>query len=160
MLAILWVLHSRIHHVPPGYRQEHIATVRTSNILDVITAGGVHGQCEGFYRDGRGRCVTVGRVQERIDHLLGIAGKGKPGRFARMLTYAQGLARAYVKGGIKQADRFAQLRRIGGTPVTGRAYSWMTNQDCYHPGGNYVRIPDRHGGGLGGNRFFTLRKLQ
>ena len=158
MLAILWVLHSRIHHIPSGYRQEHIATVRTSNVLDVMTAGGVHGQCDGFYRDGGGRCVAVRRVHERIAHLLRIANKGKPGRFARLLSYAQGLSRAYVKSGIREADRFARLRQLGPVPVTGRAYSWMTNQGCYHPGGSYVRVPDGHGGCLGGNRFFTLRK--
>ena len=158
MLAILWVLHSRIHHIPSGYRQEHIATVRTSNILDVITAGGVHGQCDGFYRDRAGRCVAVRRVHERIAHLLRIANKGKPGRFARLLSYAQGLSRTYVKSGMREADRFARLRQLGPVPVTGRAYSWMTNQGCYHPGGSYVRVPDRHGGCLGGNRFFTLRK--
>jgi hypothetical protein len=160
MLAILWVLHSRIHHIPTGYRQEHIATVRTSNILDVITAGGVHGQCEGFYRNSDGRCVAVRRVHERIAYLLRFANKGKPGRFARLLGYAQGLSRAYARGGVWEADRFARLRQIGRVSVTGRAYSWMTNQDCYHPGGTYIRIPDQYGGCLGGNRFFTLRKHQ
>jgi hypothetical protein len=45
-------------------------------------------------------------------------------------------------------------------PVTGRAYSWMTDRGCYNPGGNFVRIPDAEQGSLGGNRFFTLRKLQ
>jgi hypothetical protein len=89
-----------------------------------------------------------------------IAGRGKPGRFARLINHAQGLASAYVHDGIIGADRFAQLTRIGSVPVTGGAYSWMTDRDCYRPGGNFVRIPDNHQGSLGGNRFFTLRKLK
>ncbi len=40
--------------------------------------------------------------------------------------------------------------------VTGRAYAWMADQECYHPGGDFVRIPDRLRGRLGGNRFYTL----
>ena len=40
MLAILWVLESRLHHVPEGYRQEQLASVRCDDIIDVITAGG------------------------------------------------------------------------------------------------------------------------
>lgn len=159
MLSILWVLHNRVQNTPPGYRQEQIATVRTSDIIDVITAGGEKGQCDGFYREDSGRFVAVPRVHERVEHLLRLANKGKPGRFARLLNHAQGLASAYVTGGIEAADRFASLRRIGRTEVTGRAYSWMTDRDCYNPGGNFVRIPDEHGGGLGGNRFFTLRRL-
>ena len=160
MLAILWVLHGRIHHIPEGYRQEHIASVRTGDILDVITVGGERGQCDGFYRDKRGRCMAVPRVHERIDYLLGIANKGKPGRFALLINYAQGLARAYESGGITEADRFATLHRVGSVPVTGRAYSWMADADTYHSGGNFVRIPDQHGGRLGGNRFYTLRSTK
>lgn len=159
MLAILWVLHSRIAHVPPGYRQEHIATVRTSDIIDVITAGGEHGQVDGFHRDRAGRFVAVSRVHERVAYLLKIANDGRPGRFARLLDYAQGLARAYDTDGPDGADRYARLHSIGGVPVTGRAYSWMTDRNDDRPGGNYVRIPDADDGGLGGNRFFTLRKL-
>ena len=160
MLAILWVLHSRIEHVPAGYRQSDIAAVRTDDIIDVITAGGVHGQVDGFYRNKAGDFVAVSRVHERVDYLLSIAGKGKPGRFARLLNHAQGLASAYVESGIEGADRYARLRSIGGVPVTGRAYSWMTDKDYYDPGGNFVRIPDEDQGALGGNRFFTLRKLK
>ncbi len=158
MLAILWVLHSRIHHVPTGYRQEHVAAVRTADLIDVITVGGKKGQCDGFYRDGNGRFRSVSRVHERIDELLRIANQGKPGRFARLINYAQGLARVYFAEGIAGADRFAKLHKIGGLPVTGRAYSWMTDRDYYEPGGNFVRIPNAHEGSLGGNRFFTLRK--
>ena len=35
----------------------------------------------------------------------------------------------------------------------------MTDVGQFHPGGRYVRIPDDDQGGLGGNRFFTLKNL-
>jgi hypothetical protein len=160
MLAILWVLHSRIDHVPPGYRQEHIAAVRSRDIIDVITVGGVRGQCDGFYKDDDGRFVAVTRVHDRVEHLVAVASRGEPGRFTRLLTYAQDLARGYSKAGPTGADRYLALRRIGDVDVTGRAYSWMTNLDMYSPGGDFVRIPDVDDGAVGGNRFFTLRKRQ
>lgn len=159
MLAVLWVLHSRIQHIPAGYRQVQIAGVRSENIIDVITGGGGKRQCEGFYLNAAGRYVTAPRVEERIDNLLSIANcGGKPGRFAGLLNYAQGLARAYLKDGIDGADRFSGLKRVGNTEVTGRAYSWMTDVGSYHPGGNFVAIPSTQEGSLAGNRFFTLRK--
>ncbi|HOC00547.1 MAG TPA: hypothetical protein PKM43_17590 [Verrucomicrobiota bacterium] len=159
MLQILWVLESRIRLIPNGYQQQHVAGVRSTNIIDVITGTGGRRQCEGFYRDAQGRFVTAPRVEERLDYLLKIANTGsKPGRFAGLLNYAQGLARAYVKTGIQGADRYAGLTRVGPVQVTGRAYSWMTDVDSYHPGGNFVSIPADEEGSLGGNRFFTLRK--
>lgn len=160
MLAILWVLESRLRHVPAGYKQEHIAAERCDDIIDVITAGGEKGQCDGFFRDSSGRPMAVDRVHERIDHLLACANRGSPGRFARLLNYGAGLAETYVKKGMEEADRFAGLERIGEVAVTGRAYSWMTDVDGYHPGGNFVRIPDGQSGAMGGNRFFTLRRLR
>jgi hypothetical protein len=160
MLSILWVLESRLKYIPPGYTQEQIAATRAKDLVDVITAGGEKGQCDGFYRDAQGRPASVPRVQERVDYLMGIANKGTPGRFARLLNHAQGLANAYVTGGVLAADRYAGIARIGSVAVTGRAYSWMTNADCYHPGGTYVRIPDTYEGMLGGNRFFTLQEKQ
>jgi hypothetical protein len=159
MLAILWVLESRLKHIPDGYKQEHVASERCADIIAVITAGGEKGQCDGFYKDASGKFVAVPRVNERVDYLVAAANRGQPGRFARLLTYAQGLTTTYVKGGIKEADQFAGLKQVGDTPVTGRAYSWMTDHDRYHPGGNFVRIPDENSGALGGNRFFTLRRL-
>ena len=156
MLSILWVLHSRANLVPPGYTQEEIASIRSRDILEVITA---KNQCEGFSRDASGRAVCAPRVEARIQNLLRIAnGGGKPGRFANLLNFGQGLASAYLKGGVPGADRFAGLTVVSRIPVTGRAYSWMTGMDCYHPGGNFVKIPDAQQGMLGGNRFFTLRK--
>ncbi len=160
MLAILWVLHSRIEYIPPGYRQSQIAAVTTDDILDIITVGGEKGQCDGFYRDSSGACMAVSRVHERIDNLLRIANTGKPGRFARLFAYAEMLANSSCKGRVAGADRFADLQWAGKVRVTGRAYSWMTDRDIYDPGGNFVRIPNQNMGSLGGNRFFTLRKIK
>ncbi len=160
MLAILWVLESRLKHIPEGYTQEQVAAQRCRDIIDVITAGGERGQSDGFYRNQSGDFVSVARVQERIDYLVKCANKGKPGRFARLLEYATKLSTTYVKSGIKEADRFVGLEKVGKQPVTGRAYSWMTDEDCYSPGGNFVRISDSDDGSMGGNRFFTLRKLK
>lgn len=160
MLAILWVVHSRLKIIPPGYRQEHIAAQRCDNVIDVITAGGEKGQCDGFYRDGSGRMVAARRVHERVDSLFKLASSGKPGRFARLLQYAKDLADAYVKDEVAGADCFAQLSHLSGVPVTGRAYAWMTDRAGYDPGGNFVKITDEADGLRGGNRFFTLKKLK
>jgi hypothetical protein len=159
MLSILWVVHSRIAFIPPGYTQQQIAAIRTRDVIDVITAGGANGQCAGFYRDRRGHFKAVDRVHKRIDNLVIIAGKGTPGKFARLLNYGQGLADAYVKGGIEEADRFAGIKRIGPVNVTGRAYAWMSDRDYYHPGGTFIKITDDYEGSLGGNRFYTLKEL-
>lgn len=160
MLQVLWVLEARIHFIPAGYRQKQVAGVNSQDIIDIITGTGGQRQCEGFYRDESGQFVTDRRVEERLNHLLQIANSGgKPGRFAALLNYAQGLAQAYLEGGIEDADCFAGLTKIGTVEVTGRAYSWMTDVNSYHPGGNFVTIPDAAGGSLGGNRFFTLRKF-
>ncbi|MBC2603674.1 hypothetical protein [Puniceicoccus vermicola] len=159
MLSILWVCDNRISNIPSGYRQSQVAATTTNNIIDVITVGGEKGQCDGFYRDANGTPRTVPRIQKRVDYLTKIANQGSPGKFARLLNYAQGLANAYNSGGITQAELFARVTQIQQIPVTGRAYSWMTNSDTYSPGGNFVRIPDSKQGKLGGNRFFTLRKL-
>lgn len=156
MRQVLWVLHSRMHHIPDGYTQVQVGSVRSQDILDVITA---KNQCEGFYRDARGKPAFAPRVEERLRYLRKIANEGgKPGKFADLLNYGQGLASAYLRGGMLEADRFAGLSIVNRTAVTGRAYSWMTDRDCYKPGGNFVAIPNAQGGAPGGNRFFTLRK--
>jgi hypothetical protein len=160
MLQILWVLDSRIHQIPPGYLQRHVAGVTSQDIIDIITGTGGRRQCEGFYRNASGQFVTDQRVQERIQNLLRIANSGgKPGHFAGLLNHAQGLARAYVKGGVQEADRYAGLKQVGPVRVTGHAYAWMTDVDANHPGGNFVTIPDNDDGSLGGNRFFTLKEV-
>jgi len=158
MLQILYVLNSRLVHIPPGYTQSQIASITTGDIIDVITVGGEKGQCDGFYRDASGQFTTVPRIEKRIKYLMGIASEGAPGKFARLIQYAQGLADAYFHGGISEVDQFAALSMVHTTPVTGRAYSWMTDKDLYSPGGRFIRIPDQQSGSLGGNRFFTLQK--
>jgi hypothetical protein len=160
MAQILWVLHSRIHLVPQGYTQAQVAGVRSQNIIDVITGTGERRQCEGFYRNKDGQFVTAPRVEKRINYLLNIANSGnKPGRFSELLNYAQELSRAYVNEGIEGADRYAELKRVEAIAVTGHAYSWMTDVNSFHPGGNFVTIPSDYEGSVGGNRFFTLRKV-
>ena len=158
MAQILWVIECRIHFIPAGYRQREIAVVETTNVLDVITAGGDKGQIDGFFRDRQGRLATAPRVEERLQNLISIASRGAPGRFARLLEYGAALATAYVQARLAEPDRFASLSQFGSIAVTGRAYSWMTDRDYYNPGGSYLRIPDQYEGVLGGNRFFTLRK--
>ena len=156
MLAVLHVLDARLRVIPPGYRQSQVAGISATNIIDLIVAP--H-QCEGFSRDAKGKPTYAPRVEERLNYLLKIANTGgKPGRFAELLNHGQGLARSYLAGGLEAADRFAQLTTIRQVRVTGRAYSWMTDMDCYNPGGNFVKIPDDLGGAPGGNRYFTLRK--
>jgi hypothetical protein len=158
MRQILLVLDARLKHIPPRYTQRQIASVKTDDIIELMTAGGIHGQIDGFYRDDNGRPATVARVHSRLDYLLGIASKGKPGTFARLLNHAQSLASAYANHQAPTPDYFLSLDVISGKAVTGRAYSWMTDTGNFHPGGRFVRIPDDDQGGLGGNRFFTLEK--
>jgi hypothetical protein len=159
MRQVLLVLDARLRDVPRPYTQRQVASVRTDNLIDLITAGGVHGQVEGFYRDEGGRPVVVARVSERVENLVRIAGKGAPGRFLRLLAYAQEISSACLARKDVGADIYRSLRMVEEVPVTGRAYSWMTDLGMFNPGGNYVRITDELRGGLGGNRFFTLRRL-
>lgn len=157
MESILNVLVSRLVFVPAPYRQTDVAAVKTDNILDIITAGGVRGQVDGFYRDSNGRLSMVGRVTERTDNLMRIANTGQPGRFARLLNHAVAVSADYARKATIPYDSYARLTVIQNVPITGRAYSWMTDQSYYHPGGNFVKIPDSDQGAYGGNRFFSLR---
>jgi hypothetical protein len=158
MRALLLVLDARSQRIPPGYTRKEIADTPSSDVIDIITAGGYHGQVEGFYRDTSSQPCMASRVTARLDNLLKIAAKGSPGRFARLLNYAQTLASDYLQGSPPSPDFFEAIRFIPPTPVVGRAYSWMTDQDCYHPGGSFVRIPNNLRGRLSGNRFFTLQR--
>jgi hypothetical protein len=158
MEGLLRVLDARLRHIPPGYTQPQVAAVRTSDILDVITAGGEKGQVDGFYRNASGTPVMVPRVTERIDNLLEIAGRGQPGKFARLLEHAAAIARDYAAGKLACRDPHEDVQIVDGVPATGRAYAWMTDEPQHDPGGNFLRIPDDQEGSLGGNRFFTLRK--
>jgi len=160
MLQILWVLHNRIERIPRGYQQSHIATVTTSDIIDVITAGGQRGQVDGFYRQRSGVPTAVPRVHERVAYLMRIANSGPPGKFADLLNYAKHLGEVYAHAGPNGPDIFRDLKWVQRHPATGSAYSWMTDAPQYNPGGNYLRIPQSDHGSLAGNRFFTLKSPQ
>jgi hypothetical protein len=157
MEALAQVLEGRLRRIPPKYTQRQIAGTRSNDIIDIITVGGVKGQFDGFYRDQSGQPSMVDRVDDRVANLLRVANQGAPGRFARMLTHATQLAEDLVVDDISCADRHAAVTSVEGVPATGHAYSWMTDMDRFHPGGNFLRIPDDQWGTLGGNRFFTLR---
>ena len=158
MLAVLWVLHCRATSIPAGYTQKQIAAVESRNVVDIMTAGGIRGQVDGFYRDTSGKLVAVPRVHERVNALVRMANQGEPGKMARLLDYARNLGRQYFDKGPAGRDLFAELRRVGSMPVTGHGYAWMTDMRGFDPGGDFVRIPDANQGALGGNRFFTLEK--
>lgn len=158
MLSVLWVLHCRATDIPPGYTQKQVAAVQTGSVIDVMTAGGVKGQVDGFYKDADGHPVAVPRVHERVAYLLGLANRGQPGRMAHLLIYARDLARQYFQSGPAAADLFANVRMVGPKPVTGHGYAWMTNARGCDPGGSFVPVPDNDQGALGGNRFYTLEK--
>lgn len=156
MRSVLWVLHARMKYVPSGYSRKEVGAVDSSDLLDFVTA---KGQCEGFGVDAAGKRTVAARVETRVAYLLKLANSGsKPGRFAGLINYAQDLARRYFSGTFSEADLFAGLETVDGVAVTGRAYSWMTGSDAYHPGGSFVKIPDSLRGLLGGNRFFTLER--
>lgn len=158
MEQLLMVLDRRLEQVPTPYSQRQIAATVTDNIIDIITVGGEKGQFDGFYRDAQGKPSTVPRVGERYDNLVSIASKGQPGKFARLLNHAGEVATEYVKSKEEPTDRHAPVKVAQGAAATGGAYSWMSDEVRYHPGGNFLRIEDRDQGALGGNRFFTLRK--
>jgi hypothetical protein len=157
MVALLSVLDGRLHRVPPPYRQRDIAAVTTTDIIDVITAGGEHGQFDGFYRDDQGKPAMVPRVTERFANLMKISQQGKPGKFAKLLNFAAGIATDFTRKQLA-ADPYVLVVIVNGVPATGGAYSWMTDEMRFNPGGNFLRITDAQQGSLGGNRFFTLRK--
>ncbi len=158
MRALLFVLDSRINQVPAGYRRSEVAAVDSDNVLDVITAGGIRGQMDGFYYN-RGQLAMASRVSARINNLLKIANQGTPGRFASLIRYGQRMATDYVaRGVIHQPDIFIGISTIPPRQVTGRAYGWMTDRDYYNPGGCFVKIPNHMKGRLGGNRFYTLAR--
>lgn len=159
MEAILLTLHARSVDLPKPYTRQQVADTKSPNILDVITAGGVRGQVDGFYRDAQGNLATEPRVNERVNYLMGIAGQGKPGRFARLLNHAITISNQYFAGQLRVVDRYGNLTYIGTTPVTGGSYAWMTNHPKFHPRGYFVKIPDGDQGALGGNRFFTLKRI-
>lgn len=158
MRSILLVIDARITEVPSGYTRTEVAGTPSADLIEVMTAGGRGGQMAGFFRDRAGKPAIAARVKERVASLQRIAAQGEPDRFTRLIAYAQSVASAYLEGVKPSPDLYASIRRIPPKNVTGKAYGWMTDQDYYHPGGSFVRIPDRLRGRLGGNRFFTLER--
>jgi hypothetical protein len=120
MEALLRVLDARVKHIPAGYAQQQIAAVRSGDIIDIITAGGEKGQFDGFYRDASGTPVMVPRITQRIDNLIEIAGRGQPGKFARLLEHAAALARGYTSGALSCRDPHKGVQMINGVAATGR----------------------------------------
>ena len=159
MENILLVLDARIRYVPAPYERVQIAQTSSARLLDVMTAGGKRGQVDGFYRDASGAAVVVSRVEKRLGYLFKIGNDGAPGRFARLLNHAGALSSQYTAYLNRPENLYLHLRTIHGVPVTGRAYSWMTDRHFFHTGGNFVRIPNDLRGSLSGNRFFTLKDL-
>ena len=156
MRAIVWVIERRRGEIPKGYTRRQVAATASTSIVDIMTA---FNQMEGFYRTPSGSHTTVPRVTERLAYLQLLAARGTMPVIAELLDYANTTAQAYIqKRTLPHPEPFTRLRRIDGIEVTGSAYGWMTDEVQYHPGGNFVRIPDNDGGSLGGNRFFTLRR--
>ena len=156
MRAILWTLHNRRAAPPPGYTRWHIAATPSDNLVDVITA---FNQMDGFYVARNNRHTYAPRVGERIGYLRRLAQRDDTPTISTLLEFAETAALNYAQEKpLPFPDPFAKLTMIDEVEVTGSAYGWMMDDLQFHPGGNYVRIPDEHGGGLGGNRFFTLRK--
>jgi len=156
MRAILWTLHNRRSAPPPGYTRWKISATHSDNLVDVITA---FNQMEGFFLDNNKRPAFAPRVGERITYLRRLAQRDNTPTISILLDFATTAAKQYADGKpLPFPDPFAGLKMIDDVEVTGSAYGWMTDDLQFHPGGNYVRIPDESGGGLGGNRFFTLRK--
>lgn len=158
MRQILAVIVNRTYNIPNNYTQRQIAATSSDNIIKIITAGGERGQIDGFYIDAQGQLATVPRVEKRIQYLLSISNKGKPGRFANLINYANQIVAEFLKAN-NAKDIFKLLTKIGNTHVTGYGYSWMTDTGTYHPGGTFVKIPNNLRGSIGHNRFFTLKKL-
>lgn len=156
---ILLVLDARMRFVPPPYQRVQIAQTSSAKLLDVMTVGGVHGQLEGFYRDASGAAVVSARIEKRLNYLFKIANEGTPGRFANLLNHASDISTQYIAHLKRPENLYLNLRMVHSTPVTGRAYSWMTDRNGFNPGGNFVRIPNDAHGSLSGNRFFTLKDL-
>lgn len=155
MYQILCVLDNRTRNIPDGYTQKWVAATESRDLIDVITAPG---QVEGFCRNTEGDFTAAPRVVLRVNRLVKIANQGPPGTTARLLNYAQWLAREYFENRRPAKDLFAGVSRVGSIEVAGGAYAWMTAGQARQPGGDFVAIPRRLGGVMGGNQFYTLRQ--
>ena len=156
MEAIVWTIHSRRAPLPTGYTRRQVAATPSTNLIDILTAAN---QMEGFFKTDDDRHAFAPRVKERVDYLNLLGQRDDTPTITELLDYAYAIAHGYVEGNaLPFADPFAGLTHLSPDDVTGSPYGWMTDDPAFHPGGNFIRIPDDFGGSLGGNRFFTLRK--
>ncbi len=158
MQAILWTLQHRRTSPPKGYTRQQVAATASTNLVDIITA---FNQVEGFYKTATARHTVKPRVKERVAYLRLLARRADTPTIAELFDYAHAVALDYIQSdALPFDDPFLTLTNLppDAVEVTGSSYGWMTDDPVFHPGGNFVRIPDDCGGALGGNRFFTLRK--
>jgi len=156
MEAILWTIHSRRAALPTGYTRRQVAATPSTNLVDILTAAN---QMEGFFKTDDDRHTFAPRVKERVDYLNLLGQRDDTPTITELLGYARTAAHDYVLGNaLPFPNPFASLTNLPPDEVTGSPYGWMTDDPVFHPGGNFIRIPDNAGGSLGGNRFFTLRK--
>ena len=156
MEAIVWVIERRRREMPKGYTRRQVAATDSTDVIDIMTAAN---QMDGFMMTPDGCHTAAPRVTERLAYLRKLSARGTMPVITELLDYADTTAQAYIQTRtLPRPEPFTKLKRIDKTDVTGSAYGWMTDDAIYHPGGNFVRIPDKDGGSLGGNRFFTLRR--
>ena len=108
-----------------------------------MTAGGVKGQVDGFYRGPDGRPAAVSRVHDgRWLTCWASPIAVSRERWPAVVVRARTSAAPILAGRATGRDLFADLRKVGAQPVTGRGYAWMTDVRGCDPGGSFVRIPD------------------
>ena len=121
-------LHGRIHLVPLRYTQQQIASVHTDDILEVITGGGGLAGARASPTRMPPVAPSPPRVEQRINFLLGIANRGSApsSRFARLLNFAQNLARATCPTAssgsgdrLRRCHRHRPRRASPATPIPG-----------------------------------------
>ena len=146
MDSILNVLVARLAYVPVPYRQTRCR-------------GGHHRQYSRHHHRGRGP-RTGRRILPRLQWTPDggqpcdrahrqpheIANTGQPGRFARLLDHAVSVSSDYARRSTIPYDPYARLTVVDGIPVTGRAFSWMTDQSFYHPGRQFCPYSRRQSG--------------
>jgi hypothetical protein len=108
--------------------------------MDVILA---RGQTQGFTRDADGNIQISAAVKARIDAVMTSANTGAPGPYARFVQNAINVG----NGTTPSLDPFASQGGVYGFRTAGSS----------PPGGDFVAIPARAGGVVGGQQFYRLR---
>lgn len=148
MKAMKAVVDNRLNHVPTGYSLKDFSAAGAKNYRDIITA---KNQFDGFSKGADGKVVLKASLETNLGEILKKANTGTPGKYHKFCKNALAVA------GEPAADPFQDLTKIGDTPVTGRAYGWRT-EGSGSPGNNFVAIPEKQGGLLLKNQFYTLKK--